>query len=288
MTDHGCRVLMRIGKAMTRSRRESWTAQPSTETMADARQRDAGATNPTRAQASAAHGGCGKVAERIEAWGAARSARDPGAVPGSGSRAPLEFDWEQQTGTALQEPGNRWCGIPARKDSEVIEGGCMARVRSTAPQPMTCFSREWPRATAEAMADARQRDAEATRRARAAVRRAQPERGVAAAWSVRRRTRVSATSAGMTARALASAAIIEEAERWPRESRPRARRATRANLRRRPAQPEPSPAPDPVLQKKGGPRRREDDAARETLRSMPPGSASPGCRAAGPCPPGSP
>ena len=59
--ENGCRVSMRIGKAMTCSRRESRTAQPSTETMADARQRDAESTAPARAAASAA---MNKEAER--------------------------------------------------------------------------------------------------------------------------------------------------------------------------------------------------------------------------------
>ena len=145
MMGAGCRLLRRsactgVGSAssdcgpVASCRRAGRSGESPT---ADARQRDAGATNPARAQASAAPGGCGKVAERIEARGAARSARGPDAVPGSGSRTPLEFDWERQAGTALQEPGDRRCGIPARKDSEVVEGGCMARVRSTALQPMT-------------------------------------------------------------------------------------------------------------------------------------------------------
>ena len=45
---------------------------------ADARQRDAEATVPARTQASAAPGCCGRVAERIEATGVARNARQPG------------------------------------------------------------------------------------------------------------------------------------------------------------------------------------------------------------------
>ena len=52
---------MRIGKAMTHSRRDVvGSAQPSTGTMADARQRDAGSTRPVRSAASVMTGGCGR------------------------------------------------------------------------------------------------------------------------------------------------------------------------------------------------------------------------------------
>ncbi len=75
--DHGCRVPMRIGKAMTCSRRKSWTAQPSTGTMADARQRDAESRCAARATASAATGGCRRWPRESRPRCGGRRARRP-------------------------------------------------------------------------------------------------------------------------------------------------------------------------------------------------------------------